>query len=67
MKRVLLVRHGDEPADDRVVSWLTSAGYKVDSRKPFAGDFLVNPKRIWLELSSTVVFTTFTRLTSIRF
>lgn len=39
-KRVLLVRHGDEPADDRVVSWLTTQGFDVDIRKPFAGDRL---------------------------
>ncbi|MDJ0630730.1 MAG: glutamine amidotransferase [Rhodobacter sp.] len=39
-RRVVLVRHGHEPADDRVVSWLTQAGFEIDSRRPFAGDDL---------------------------
>ena len=53
MKRVLLVRHGDEPADDRVVTWLTSVGYKVDIRKPFSGDLLGDPEG---DLAGTVVY-----------
>ncbi|MEQ9259780.1 MAG: glutamine amidotransferase [Roseovarius sp.] len=36
--RVLLVRHGDDPADDRVATWLASAGYDIDTRKPFKGE-----------------------------
>lgn len=39
-QRVLLVRHGDEPADDRVVTWLAANGYEAVTRKPFAGDRL---------------------------
>lgn len=52
-RRVLLVRHGHEPADDRVVTWLTQAGFEVDSRKPFAGEFLGEPGD---DLGGTVVF-----------
>lgn len=52
-RRVLLVRHGHEPADDRVVSWLTQAGYQVDSRKPFAGDLLGEPDE---DLAGTVIY-----------
>lgn len=39
-KRVLLVRHGHDPDDDRVVTFLTSRGFEPDIRKPFAGDLL---------------------------
>ncbi|MEX0302050.1 MAG: glutamine amidotransferase [Leisingera sp.] len=53
MTRVQLVRHGDEPADDRVVSWLTAAGYEIDSRKPFAGDLLGDPGDY---LAGTVIY-----------
>lgn len=53
VQRVLLVRHGNEPADDRVVSWLTQAGYHVDSRKPFAGDSL---GEVGDDLAGTVIY-----------
>ena len=53
MARVVLVRHGNEPADDRVVSWLTEAGYEIDSRKPFAGDLLGEPDD---DLAGTVLY-----------
>ena len=52
-RRVLLVRHGHEPADDRVVTWLTQAGFEIDSRKPFAGEPLGEPGD---DLGGTVVF-----------
>ncbi len=52
-RRVLLVRHGHEPADDRVVTWLTQAGFEIDSRKPFAGELLGEPRD---DLGGTVVF-----------
>ncbi|MEM9733212.1 MAG: glutamine amidotransferase [Pseudomonadota bacterium] len=39
-KRVVLVRHGDDPPDDRVSTWLHAAGFEIDMRKPFAGDRL---------------------------
>lgn len=52
-RRVLLVRHGCEPYDDRVVTWLTQAGYKIDSRKPFAGDKLDS---VADDLAGTVIY-----------
>ena len=52
-QRVLLVRHGNEPADDRVVSWLTQAGYCIDSRKPFAGESL---SEVEDDLAGTVIY-----------
>lgn len=52
-KRVLLVRHGDEPADDRVVTWLTQAGYEVDTRKPFKGELL---GEVTEDLAGTVLY-----------
>lgn len=39
-KRVVLIRHGDDPPDDRVQVWLNRNGYEADLRKPFAGDRL---------------------------
>ena len=52
-QRVLLVRHGDEPADDRVVTWLKQAGYRVETRKPFAGDPLGDVED---DIVGTVIF-----------
>lgn len=52
-KRVVLVRHGDDPADDRVTSWLTQAGFDVDLRKPFAGDLL---GQVTDDLAGTVLY-----------
>lgn len=52
-KRVLLVRHGNEPPDDRVVTWLRREGYEIDSRKPFEGDLLGEPDD---GLAGTVIF-----------
>ncbi|WP_170464550.1 hypothetical protein [Ruegeria arenilitoris] len=37
-ERVLLVRHGNDPTDDRIVTWLGRAGLETDSQKPFVGD-----------------------------
>ncbi len=39
-QRVVLVRHGDDPPDDRVVTYLTQAGFTPDIRRPFRGDGL---------------------------
>ena len=39
-QRVVLVRHGHGPNDDRVVNYVTDAGFLPDIRKPFAGDLL---------------------------
>ena len=52
-QRVLLVRHGDEPADDRIVTWLHQAGFEIDIRKPFAGDLLGSPGT---DLAGTVIY-----------
>lgn len=39
-QRVVLVKHGHGPNDDRVVNYLTEVGFDIDIRKPFAGDVL---------------------------
>lgn len=52
-KRVLLVRHGNEPPDDRVVTWLGREGFEIDSRKPFDGDTLGEPDE---DLAGTVIY-----------
>lgn len=51
--RVLLVRHGDEPNDDRVVSYLETHGFRPDIRKPFAGDAL---GAVTDDLAGTVIY-----------
>lgn len=38
--RVVLVRHGHGPMDDRVINYCLSNGIKPDIRHPFAGDML---------------------------
>jgi GMP synthase (glutamine-hydrolysing) len=38
--RVVVIRHGDDPPDDRVHTWLSMNGFKVDLRLPFAGEGL---------------------------
>ena len=45
-KRVILVRHSDEPADDRVFAYLSRSGYEPVLRKPFAGELLDNDRSI---------------------
>ncbi len=37
-KRVVLVRHGDDPPDDRVFTYLQQNGFDVHISKPFRGD-----------------------------
>lgn len=39
-KRIVLVRHGDDPPGDHVVDWLGGAGYVADERHPHRGDLL---------------------------
>jgi GMP synthase (glutamine-hydrolysing) len=39
-KRVILVRHGDDPPDDRVHTYLVRNGFEPVVKKPFAGDML---------------------------
>ncbi len=39
-KRLLCVRHGDGPTDDRVTTWCALRGLHADTRRPFKGDSL---------------------------
>ena len=39
-KRVVLIRHNDNPADDRVVSYFRGRGIEPELRHPFKGDAL---------------------------
>ena len=52
-KRVVLVRHGDDPPDDRVHTYLVRAGFAAEQRKPFAGDLLDGPDE---DLAGTVIY-----------
>lgn len=52
-QRVLLVRHGDEPFDDRVHGWLDAAGYRIETRKPFRGEPLGAPDE---GMAATVIY-----------
>ena len=36
----MVIRHGDDPPDDRVHTWLVGAGFAPDVRRPFAGEAL---------------------------
>ena len=40
MKRVVVIRHTDDPFDDRVATYLRDAGIAADVRRPFKGDAL---------------------------
>lgn len=54
MKRdLVLVRHGDDPPDDRVVAFAVENGFNPLIRKPFKGDVLGDP---WPELAGTVIY-----------
>lgn len=39
-KRLVLIRHGDDPPDDRVATFAALNGFRLDVRRPFAGDDL---------------------------
>ena len=52
-QRVVLVRHGHGPNDDRVVNYVTSAGFEADIRKPFAGDLLGD---VTDDVAATVIY-----------
>jgi hypothetical protein len=39
-KNVVLIRHGDDPADDRVVSYFRGGNIEPEIRRPFKGDAL---------------------------
>lgn len=38
--RIVLIRHGDEPEDDRVVGYFRAQGWEPEIRKPFKGEQL---------------------------
>ncbi|HET6159156.1 MAG TPA: hypothetical protein VFE34_12470 [Dongiaceae bacterium] len=40
MARIVLIRHGDDPDDDRVVTYFRSKGLEPDIGKPFKGEAL---------------------------
>ncbi len=42
-RHLVLVRHGDEPEDDRVVTFAARAGFHTATFRPFAGDALPDP------------------------
>ncbi|MBV6634898.1 MAG: glutamine amidotransferase, partial [Mameliella sp.] len=52
-QRVLSVRHGDEPLDDRATAWLENAGYTVDTRRLFGGEVLGVPGD---DLAATIIY-----------
>ncbi len=39
-KRLLCVRHGDGPMDDRITTWCGASGIRLDARRPWQGDSL---------------------------
>ena len=39
-KRLVLIRHGDDPPDDRVATFASLQGWELDFRRPFRGDDL---------------------------
>jgi len=43
-RHAILIRHGDDPPDDRVSTWFTLQGVEVRYRKPFAGELLGEPE-----------------------
>lgn len=42
-RQLVLVRHGDDPPDDRVVAFAVQAGFEPVFRRPFRGDRLGTP------------------------
>lgn len=42
-RQIVLVRHGDEPPDDRVFTHLSARGFEPVIRRPFAGEPLAAP------------------------
>ena len=41
-KRIIIIRHGDDPPDDRVYTYFHQNGFEVELKKPFKGDDLPN-------------------------
>lgn len=52
-KRVVLVRHGDDPPDDRVHTYMVENGFEPVLKKPFAGETLGEPDE---SVAGTVVY-----------
>ncbi len=52
-RRIVLVRHANDPADDRVSMHLAARGFAVEWRYPFAGERLGAPDG---EIAGTVVY-----------
>lgn len=52
-RRVVLVKHNNDPADDRASAQLAARGFEVEWRFPFAGDSLPEPDGT---LAGTVVY-----------
>ena len=52
-KRVILVRHGDDPPDDRVFTYLTTRGFAPEIRCPYRGDSVTDPDE---SIAGSVVF-----------
>lgn len=51
-RRVVVIRHGDNPPDDRVHTWLTMNGFAVDLRRPYAGEAL---GKVDMDVAGTVL------------
>lgn len=51
--RVVLIRHGDDPPDDRVFTYLVTRGFTPDLRKPFAGQALGD---VGEDVAGTVIY-----------
>ena len=52
-RRVVLVRHGDDPPDDRVHTFLVENGFEPVLCKPFAGEMLGEPDE---SVAGTVIY-----------
>lgn len=52
-RKLVLVRHGDDPPDDRVVSFAVQAGFDPVILRPFKGDRLPDPQ---CEVAGSVIY-----------
>lgn len=52
-RKVVLIKHGDEPCDDRAGDHLWRLGYALDWRRPFKGDALGPPDG---DIAGTIVY-----------
>jgi GMP synthase (glutamine-hydrolysing) len=53
MARVVLIKHDDEPCDDRVSAWFAARGYECEWRYPYRGDRL---GRVGPDVVATVLY-----------